>query len=72
VSWPEHTRLALALRDYMTDLLADRSRGDDGSALAAWTAAAGRGGALTPAEMANAVSILFQAGSGTARRCWAT
>jgi cytochrome P450 len=58
---------ALALRDYMTNLLADGSRGEDGSAPAAWTAAAGRGGALTPAEMANAVSILFQAGSGTAR-----
>jgi cytochrome P450 len=57
----------LALRDYMTDLIADGSRREDGSALAGWTAAAGRGRALTPAEMANAVSILFQAGSGTAR-----
>ncbi len=58
---------ALALRDYMKDLLADTSRGEDGSALAAWTAAAGRGDALTRAEMANAVPILFQAGSGTVR-----
>jgi len=60
-------KAALALRDYMTDLLADARRREDGSALAAWTAAAGRAGALRPAEMANAVPILFQAGSGTAR-----
>ncbi len=58
---------ALGVRDYMTDLLADTGRSEDGSALAAWTAAAGRPDSLTPAEMANAVPILFQAGSGTAR-----
>jgi cytochrome P450 len=58
---------ALAVRDYMTGLLAGGRRGEEGSALAAWTAAAGRDGALTPAEMANAVPILLQAGSGPAR-----
>jgi cytochrome P450 len=58
---------ALAVRAYMTGLLDGGPRGEDGSALAAWTAAAGRDGALTPAEMANAVPILFQAGSGPAR-----